>query len=118
MKKENKQVTGVLLWDLSAAFDTLNHEIMCRKLEIYGFDSNTISWMNSFLTNRIQIVKIGDSTSKLAPLNSGIPQGGVLSPLLYIAYVADLEEWVQFARATTYADDTSTSASSKNLVCH
>jgi hypothetical protein len=68
-------MTGVLLWDLSAAFDTLYYEIMCRKLKISGFDSDAICWMASFPTNRIQIVKIEDSTSKLAPLNSGLPQG-------------------------------------------
>ena len=115
MNTENKEITGVLLWDLSAAFDTLEHGILCSKLEIYGFDSCSVSWMKSFLMDRQQMVKIGDANSSLVPLKSGVPQGGIISPLLYIVYVADLEEWLQVAKAITYADDTSTSASSKCL---
>jgi hypothetical protein len=88
---------------------------MCRKLEIYGFHHTAIRWMKSFLSNRFQIVKIGDSTSNRVPLKSGVPQGGILSPLLYIIYVADLEDWLEWSRAITYADDTSTSYSSQLL---
>ena len=115
MNTEDKETTGVLLWDLSAAFDTLDHGILCSKLEIYGFDSRSVCWMKSFLTNRYQMVKIGDFNSSLVSLKSGVPQGGIISPLLYIIYVADLEQWLKYAKAITYADDTSTSLSSRCL---
>ena len=115
MNTEDKEITGVLLWDLSAAFDTLDHGILCSKLEIYGFDSRSICWMKSFLTNRYQMVKIGDFNSSLVSLKSGVPQGGIISPLLYIIYVGDLEQWLKYAKAITYADDTSTSLSSRCL---
>ena len=99
-------MTGILLWDLSAAFDTLDPEIMCQKLRIYGLDENAVKWFKSFLTNRTQKLKIGDGISMDLKLTSGVPQGGILSPLLYIIYVADLDLWLKHSIIITYADDT------------
>ena len=93
---ENKEVTGILLWDLTAAFDCLDSEILCRKLEIYGFDKNSVNWFKSFLTNRTQRVRIGGCLSHLEKLISGVPQGGILSPLLNITYVADSQLWLKY----------------------
>ena len=69
------QKTGVLIWDLSAAFDTLDPELLCRKLGIYGVDRKSTGWFHSFLTNRTQTVKIGDRISSPKRLTSGVPQG-------------------------------------------
>ena len=102
-------------WDLTAAFDCLDNEILCRKLEIYGFDKNSVNWFKSFLTNRTQRVRIGGCLSHLEKLISGVPQGGILSPLLNITYVADSQLWLKYVFATTYADDTSTSISHRLL---
>ena len=60
-KTEQGSVTGVLLWDLTAAFDTLDCEIICNKLKFYGFQVNSIKWFKSFLTGRSQMVKIGSA---------------------------------------------------------
>ena len=106
---EANEVTGVLLWDLSAAFDTLDVELLCKKLALYGFDKLTVAWFHSFLKNRTQKVKIGSRISKSVSLESGVPQGGILSPLIFVLYVSDLEDWLQFSKAFTYADDTSSS---------
>ena len=65
----------------------------------------------SFLTNSSQKIKIGDALSGLKTLNSGIPQGGILSTLIYIIFVADFGDWLIHSLATTYADDTSTTVS-------
>ena len=54
----NKETTGVLLWDLSAAFDCLDKEILCKKLSLYGLDEKSVKWFGSFLSERSQIVKI------------------------------------------------------------
>ena len=112
---KSKMITGILLWDLSAAFDTLDPALMCDKLRIYGFDIIAVNWFCSFLTGRSQCIKIGSSLSKSAPLSSGVPQGGILSPLLYIIYVADLELWLKYSLAITYADDTSSSITAKQM---
>ena len=71
---EEKHITGVLVWDLSAAFDTLDVELLCKKLELYGLDTLSVSWFRSFLTNRSQKVEIGEAISNSVNLSSGVPQ--------------------------------------------
>ena len=115
LNSEKEETTGVLLWDLSAAFDTLDPMILCKKLEIYGFDQNAVKWFNSYLTNRSQRVKIGNKTSSSRKLMSGVPQGGVLSPLVFVMYVSDLEDWLDGSDSITYADDTTTFTSGPDL---
>ena len=95
---ENKEKTGILMWDLSAAFDCLDINILCDKLKIYGFEANTVKWFKSFLSNRSQRIKIGEILSKSRTLHSGVPQGGIISPLLYILYVADLQLWLKHSK--------------------
>ena len=107
-KGEDGLVTGVLLWDLSAAFDTLDCEGACEKLKIYGLKERSIQWIRSFLTQRSQRVKIGNAISSSRSVSTGVPQGGVLSPLVFVLFVADLEEWLEHSSAPTYADDTTT----------
>ena len=111
---ERKLQTGILLWDLSAAYDTLSPDILCEKLKIYGFDENSCKWFYSFLTGRTQRVKIGQIMSKQLKLVSGVPQGGILSPIIFIIYGADMEEWTKNSSIYTYADDTSTSCQNEN----
>ena len=112
---DKKEKTGILLWDLSAAFDCLDTALLCEKLNLYGFGETEVNWFRSFLTGRSQRVKIGNSVSSRINLVSGVPQGGVLSPVLFVLYVADLEAWLLHSSAFTYADDTSTSVSDKDL---
>ena len=83
---EKKLITGVLLWDLSAAFDCLDCDILCNKLSIYGFCNNSVNWFRSFLTGRSQQVKINNTLSSSKILLSGVPQGGILSPILFVIY--------------------------------
>ena len=80
----NKETTGVLLWDLSAAFDCLDKEILCKKLALDGLDDKLVNWFGSFLSERSQIVKIADSLSEPCKLNSGVPlRGYYFSSLIY-----------------------------------
>jgi hypothetical protein len=113
--KLKKMTTGVLMWDLTAAFDTLDHEILPSKLKIYGFGKNAVLWIRTYLTGRTQRVKIGCKLSKLVEIQSGVPQGRNFSPLAFVIYVRDLEDWLQYAISLTYADDTSTSVSGKSI---
>ena len=110
---DNKLKTGILLWDLSAAYDTLCPSLFCEKLKIYGFDKNACKWFMSFLTNRSQRVKIGASISEAEKLVSGVPQGGILSPIIFIIYGADMEEWITHSSIYNYADDTASSCQDK-----
>ena len=115
MLTEQKQVTGVLLWDLSAAFDTLDCEVLCEKLKIFGLQPTSVKWVRSYLTDRYQRVKIGSKLSKRVAVTTGVPQGGVLSPLIFVLFVADLQDWLFHSKAPTYADDTTSGTSSDNL---
>ena len=112
---ESNLITGILLWDLSAAFDTLNADIFVAKLKIYGFDEKSCAWFNSFLTGRSQQVKIGRTLSSKKALSSGVPQGGILSPIIFVIYGADMELWLKHSNAFTYADDTSSSVTGKSI---
>ena len=94
-----------LMLNISAAFDTLDVEIQIKNLAIYGFTETTRNWYQSFLTGHSSIVKIGSHQSKIANLESGVPQGGILSPLIHIIFVSDL---AFHSLASTYADDTET----------
>jgi hypothetical protein len=106
---EENLIKGILVWDLSAAYDTLCPSLFCEKLKNYGFDNNTYKWFMSFLTGRSQRVKIGTSLSESVKLTSGVPQGGILSSIIFIIYGADMDEWVKHLCIFNYADDTESS---------
>ena len=88
---------------------------MLSKLKIYGLDENALKWMSSYLKGRTQRTKIGEMISEKVQLHLGLLQGGNLSPLAFVIYVSDLEVWLEFAIALTYADNTSTSVSAQNI---
>ena len=104
--KRKGQYTGVLLFDLSSAFDLIDCEILCRKLKLYGLDAKSIGWIRSYLTGRKQYVELDGKTSEVRGLHFGSPQGSILSPLLFIILTADIDLWIQHAHLSTYADDT------------
>ena len=91
---EDDKLSAVVMLDLSAAFDVVDHEILIQKLEIYGFEECCISWFQSYLTNRSQQVYVEGSLSDPLLLEAGVPQGSILGPILYILYTNDLAEVV------------------------
>ena len=113
---EEGLVTGILVWDLSSAFDTLDIELFLKKMEIYGADELTLNWFRSFLSERSQRVKIGSSTSPALRLVSGVPQGGILSPIIFTLYTADMELWLKTSKLFNFADDTTTDNKGKSLM--
>ena len=105
----NKKMTALILLDLSAAFDTINHNRLLRRLkDRYGILGTPLAWLNSYLKNRFQFVAIDTFTSDSKSLDTGVPQGSVLGPLLFSLYVSPISE---IARrhgicVHSYADDT------------
>ena len=73
--------------DLQKAFDTVDHQILLSKLDYYGIRGTSNNWFKSYFSNRKQFVSINGYDSELAEINSGVPQGSVLGPLLFLLYI-------------------------------
>ena len=102
--------------DLSAAFYMVEHDILQQKLSLYGFDSNSLAWINSYLSNRVQCVAIEGTVSDFLPVSIGVPQGSILGPLFYLLYTNELPALVHDSldpncTISCYADDTAYSCS-------
>uniref|UniRef100_A0A1B6ERV0 Reverse transcriptase domain-containing protein n=1 Tax=Cuerna arida TaxID=1464854 RepID=A0A1B6ERV0_9HEMI len=87
---EQKDFLNFRSYDLSKAFDTVDHGILVSKLKFYGFNQLAIEFFNSYLVNRHQCVYLNGSYSESKPVNFGVPQGSILGPTLFILYVNDL----------------------------
>ena len=92
--------------DLAKAFDTVNHKILLEKLDRYGIRGNALKLFTSYLSDRLQIVKINEYISPYKLITTGDPQGTILGPLLFILYVNDLLEDMPIETIMSYADDT------------
>ena len=84
-----KYFIGIFL-DLSKTFDTINHNILFKKLEIDGLRGIALQWFSSCLSGRTQFVSVDSVISNAAEIKCGVPQGSVLGPLLFIIYVNDI----------------------------
>ena len=102
---DNKKNIDILYLDFSKAFDTVPHERLLNKLKAYGITNNVHKWIQSFLSNRKQRVRINNSYSDFSPITSGIPQGSILGPVLLIFFINDLPDNVN-SKCKIFADDT------------
>ena len=112
----NKKLkVGALFMDLSKAFDTLNRPLLLAKLSAYGFDNNSLSFVRSSLTNRIQRCKIENHFSNWREIATCVPQGSILGPLLFNIVINDIFLFVESSNICNYADDNTLFASGKNF---
>ena len=84
------KLAGALLTDLSKAFDCINHELLIAKMEAYGFDHKSLTYIYSYLSIRKQRTKVNGSSSTWTDITVGVPQGSILGPLLLNIYFYDI----------------------------
>ena len=107
---DKKESTCLTLLDFSKAFDTISHNMLLAKLHYFGFSANSIAFFKNFLTDRLCCVAVKKNNynidkSIFLPVTNGVPQGSILSPLLFSLYVADMNRCVQYSKIQQYADD-------------
>ena len=88
---------GVVALDLKKAFDTVNHTILLNKLHHYGFRGISQSWFRSYLSDRTQVAVINGIESDRQVVQTGVPQGSILGPLLFIIYINDLKVCLKYS---------------------
>ena len=110
----NEKCLSVYL-DLSKAFDTINHNILLKKLEYYGIRGMALEWFRSYLFQRRQYVSYLSTNSDTEIMSFGVPQGSVLGPLLFILYSNDIPRPLSYCKSILFADDTTIYLNGNNL---
>ena len=108
------QLRGVVLLDLSTAFDLVDSNLLLQKMKAYGFDEDSLHWVHSYLTDRHQAVWIDHALSDFLPCEVGVPQGSNLGPLFFLIFFNDLPHSLD-CDADAYADDTTLTVSGESV---
>ena len=112
---DKKMFNLVVQIDLKKAFDTVDHQILLRKLEIYGIKGQALCLLNSYLSNRRQKCHINGFLSSERAIRCGVPQGSILGLLFFLLYINDLPQCLSKTKPRLFADDTNLTASGVSI---
>ena len=101
---EEKKKTNCIFLDFAKAFDTVNHQILLKKLHYYGIRGHALKWFESYLSERKQCVSIGNTKSEIGMLSCGVLQGSILGPLLFLLYINDITKSSNLLKFLLFAD--------------
>ena len=113
LDEENYAISIFL--DLSKAFDTVKNSILLSKLDVYGIRDIENQWFRSYLNKRKQKVFVNGVESDFLKVNSGVPQGSILGPVLFLVYINDIVNATNYFSIRLFADDTSLTVAGKDL---
>ena len=105
----------VVYLDFAKAFDKVDHGVLMEKLSGLGIRGRLLNWISQFLRDRKQFVAVDGAVSTEFEVISGVPQGSVLGPLLFLVHIADLTDDIQHCKVTSFADDTRVVKAVKNI---
>ena len=109
------QLIRIVFIDFKKAFDAVDHDIFCQKLQYYDIQGWDLEWFRSYLSNRKQFTRVNGVDSSIQVMKIGVPQDSCLGPLLLLIYINDLPGAVQISRMSVFADDTCFYHQSSNI---
>ena len=114
-ERDRGNIVGIASLDLSKAFDSINHSLLLEKLRRLGLGEDAINWCGSYLKDRVQKTKFKKYVSEECKVTSGVPQGSILGPILFICFTNDMANIFQNCKVLSYADDTQLIVTGPNL---
>ena len=110
---DNGEIVGAVFFDLRKAFDVVDHDLLIQKLSAYKFNANSLCWIKSYLSEIKQCIIQKSTRSSMQNVKSGVPQGSVLGPVLFLLFVNDMPLFIKETYLDSYADDTTIHTASK-----
>ena len=112
---DNGSVVVSIFLDFAKAFDCVDHVLLLKKLNKYGIRGIALEWFRSYLTDRKQFLSLNGQNSSLCSIKSGVPQGSILGPLLFLIFINDFPKCSDFFKFTLFADDSTLTCSFNNM---